>query len=214
MLSVDVKYEDSGAAAMLARLRSLPRERGELHQAMAAGLEGKVRSHLQGINTRSPHTGFYGKAARSVESSADSDAGLVRVPHRGAALRFYGGRVQMKDRLLALPTKEVPVRGGERMRPGEMTDLAFVPNRKGGVSVTRGFLFEGERFTPQSGKHKGQARLRRKPGGKLLFVLRAWTDHEPDPTVLPGRDAMTAAARAAGEDWLAAMLAMQEGGAA
>jgi hypothetical protein len=95
------------------------------------------------------------------------------------------------------------VKGKERARPGEMKDLAFIPNRKFGVSVTRGYLVEGE--------VKGK-RTVPKEGGRLMYVLRAWTDHAPDPGVLPDDETMTAAAAAGAADYLAAV--MEEGGPA
>lgn len=213
MVRLEVKFDDAGAMALLTRLRGRLEARRELHNAMAEGLKEHVRDHLLDLNSsRSTRTGFYGKAARSVEASADGEAGWVRVPHRGTALRFYGGRVvPVEEKNLALPTANVPVRGGERMRPGEMDNLAFIPNRKGGG--TTGYLVEGERFTPARGPNKGRERLRPKPGGMLMYVLRGWTDHEADPTVLPDAGEMTAAARSAGEAYLAAMLAGEGGGA-
>ena len=202
-MKVKVNITDGGLREALDRVRGNLQSAAELHQAMAHGVEESVRGHLLGLNTRSRHTGYYAKASRSVESKWSATEGLVIIPHRGVALRYYGGRVTMKDRLLALPTDDVPVRGDERMRPGEMKDLAFVPNRKGGPSVTVGYLVEGE--------VKGK-RTVPKRGGKLMYVLRGWTDHSPDPTVLPDQDALTAAAAEAAEDYLAASL--EEGGLA
>lgn len=203
MLKVEVNFSDEGLQAALASLAGDLQGMAEIHQAMAQGVEETTRSHLLGLNSRSPNTGFYAKAARSVESSWDSAAGTVRVPHRGAALRYSGGRVNMKDKLLALPTDKVPVRGDERMRPGEFADLAFIPNRKGGVSVTRGFLVEGQ-------MNKKGTRLVPKKGGALMFVLRAWTDHDPDPTVIPDDATLTLSATEAGGNYLQA--AMREKG--
>ena len=214
MLSLSVKFDDAGAARMLVSLRGDLETRAELHRAMAVAVEESVRAHLIARSAaKSPRTGFYGKASRSVESHATADAGTVTIPHRGMALRYYGGRVvpvEMKN--LALPTANVPIRGDERMRPGEMKNLAYIPCRRHGVNATTGYLVEGVEKTMTKGKHKGKVRLVPKPDGKLMYILRGFTDHAADPTELPPHPAMLAAAASAGGDYLAA--AAREGGAA
>lgn len=209
MLQVEVKFDEAGARAMLERIRGKVSRRKELHQAMATGLEDEVRSYLGALGkTRSPNTGYFGKASRTVESTADGDRGTVRIPHRGMALRYYGGRVTMKDRYLTLPTKHVPIRGNERLRAGEMKDLAYLPPGKKAAAGTAGYLVEG---MPKTGPN-GKTRIVPKPDGKLMFVLREFTDHQKDETVIPPHQKMLLAATAAGEDYLAA--AIQEGGRA
>lgn len=212
MLEVKVNLDDAGAKAVLAQINGIPAARQELHAAMAVAVEENVRGHLLGLDSRSPNTGYYGKAARSVESTADAGSGTVTIPHRGMALRFYGGRVNpVTVRNLALPTANVPIRGGERKRPGEMKDLAWIPKR-GGPDVTTGFLVEGETKLILRGPRKGQQRIAPKKGGKLMFVLRGWTDHAPDTGVIPDIPALSAAAQSGAEDYLAA--ALREGGPA
>lgn len=201
MLKIEVNFSDEGLISALEKMSRDVEAPTELHEAMAVGVAETVRSHLLERNTRSPNTGFYAKASRSVESSWDADAALVTVPHRGAALRHSGGRVNMKDRFLALPTAQVPIRGDERLRPREMKDLAFIPKR-GGPSVTIGFLVEGK-------KNKKGNRLipkSKEEGGKLMFVLRAWTDHQADAEVIPSDAALTTRATEAGENYLTATL--------
>jgi hypothetical protein len=205
VLSVQVNITGAEMAAALEGLRHDLGARVELHDAMAGAVENNVRGYLLEKNSRSPNTGFYAKASRSVESTAAADAAEVRIGHTGMALRYYGGRVNMKDRFLALPTEHVPVRGDERMRPGEMGDLAFIPKRGMGVSGTVGYLVEGE-MKPEA------KRATPKPGGRMMFVLRAFTDHQPDETVLPTMGAMGKSAGDAAGDFLSA--AMQERGLA
>lgn len=206
MLKVEVKYSDDGLQAALAALAGDLAATTELHQAMAEGVGETVRGHLLGLNSRSPNTGFYAKASRSVERAWDDSAGTVSVPHRGAALRYYGGRVNMKDKYLALPTDKVPVQGDERQRPGEIADLAFIPKRGSDVSATVGYLVQGEKKTITRGPNKGQERLVPKKGGAMMFVLRAFTDHAPDPAVIPDDATLTASAASAGENYLQAVL--------
>lgn len=183
MIRVDVKIEDHGLAEALAGLAADMEARAEMHAAMAAGVEDAVRGYLLEKNSRSPNTGFYAKASRSVQVSSDAEEGLVRIPHRGMALRYFGGRVDMKDRLLTLPTKDVPVRGGERMAAGEMGEMEFRPRKKDAKPNVRGYLLKEN---------------------KLMYVLCEWTDHAPDPAAIPDDAALQAAARAGAEDYLAA----------
>lgn len=201
MLEVQVKITDGGLREALESLAGDLQGTTELHYAMAGAVEKKVRGHLLERNSSSPNTGYYAKAARSVQSTADDQAGTVRVPHAGAALRLHGGRVNMKDKYLALPTDKVPIRGDERMRPGEMTDLAFIPKRGLDVSGTVGYLVEGKKNS------KGRLVPKTKEeGGSMMFVLRAFTDHQADPTVIPDDAALTASAGVAGEDYLASLI--------
>ena len=210
MLKLEIKFDDAGASAALTRLSGVLSSRQDLHQAMAAGLEDAVRSHLTDLGkSRSPNTGYFGKAARSVQSSSTPTVGTTTIPHRGMALLYYGGRVvptTMKN--LALPTENVPIRGGERMRPGEMKDLAYLPAKKSAKPGTTGYLVEGM----ASSRPGGKSRLVPKPDGRLMFVLRSYTDHKEDSTVLPGQQIMRQSAKSAGMEYLAAALHF-EGGA-
>jgi len=215
MLRLTVNLEDAAARDTLARLRGRLEDRTDLHEAMAEGAGELVRNHLLDRNTRSPNTGYYGKAARSVETSADGIAARIRIPQAGMALRYYGGRVTagkstssatgQPTKNLAVPTPHVPVRNGERLRPGEMRDLAFIPNRKGGVSVTTGYLVEGIAKRITKGPNKGKERIVPAPNGRRFFALRGWTDHQPDPGVLPTESELTTAAVDAAVGYLAAI---------
>jgi hypothetical protein len=173
---------------------------------MAGAVEGTVQDHLRGLNSRSPHTSFYARAASSTEVYAGDGSAEVAVTHRGAALRYYGGRVDKKDRHLALPTKEVPIQGSEkRMGPREMGLLAFLPRKQTADAGTRGYLVEGVEMIITRGRRKGQKRIVPKPraeGGRLMYVLRHWTDHKPDPTVLPPMPALIRAAGDAAEAFI------------
>lgn len=201
MLEVQVKITDGGLRDALDSLAADLQATTDLHEAMAVAVEEKVRGHLLERNSKSPKTGYYAKASRSVESKADEQAGHVTVPHTGVALRYYGGRVNMKDKYLALPTDQVPVRGDERLRPGEMENLAFIPKRGMGVSATVGYLVEGE--TNSKGKLVPK---KQEDGGKLMFVLRAFTDHQADPSVIPTDAELTSSAGTAAEGYLAARI--------
>ena len=192
MLSIEVKIQDLGASAALRELLGAMENRQPLHKTMGQAVKAGVVSHLRGLNTRSPNTSFYSRAARSAEAAplqADGNGATVSIIHRGFALRHYGGRVLPKNvKNLALPTKHVPLSTGEnegRKGPREMGLLAFLAARKGTAGTT-GYLVEGmESGTISRGKRKGQKRIIPKPGGHLMYVLRKWTDHAPDASVLP-----------------------------
>jgi hypothetical protein len=70
------------------------------------------------------------------------------------------------------------------------------------VLFRSGYLVEGEEVTIKRGKRKGQTRTAPKPGGKLLYTLRAWTDHQADESVLPSIIELQQAAKDAGLDYL------------
>lgn len=214
MLRLEVNIAAAGALSGLAAISAAMEDRVSLHQNMAAGVEATVAGHLLDLNSRSPNTSFYGRASRSTEVSADEQGAAVLVTHRGIALRFYGGRVlPVNAKNLALPTDDVPMAGTEgRKRPGEMGTLAYIPKRGWDVSATTGYLVEGEEVTIKRGPRKGGKRIAPKKDGKLLYVLRAWTDHDADETVLPSMAVLLQSATDAAADYIDAF--SQEGGAA
>lgn len=220
MIRVEVKLDDAGARKAVAAVRQSAEHREPLHQAMAAGVEEAVREHLLGINSRSPHTGFYARAARSTESVASEAGALVRIPHRGMALRYYGGKVTpgksvssktgKPTKALAIPTEHVPLAGTEgRKGPREVGPLAFLRARAGAAAGTIGYLVQGQPKIISGGSRDGMEIMEPLPGGKLMFVLRSWTDHDPDPTVLPSEAELTAAATAGARSYLAAVIALR-----
>lgn len=201
---IHVNLDSGDLKAALERAASLLGDRTMMHEAMAQGIEGTVMAHLQALDARSPNTHYYGRAAQNLHVTADDSAGRVVISERGMALHYYGGRVLPVDQKnLAIPTDDVPLAGTEgRKGPREMGPLAFIPNRNG-PSVTTGYLVEGEERTVTRGKNKGGTRTVPKPGGRLLYVLRGWTDHDPDPSVIPTDEALTAAARSGLDELLA-----------
>ena len=217
MLRLDVNVEDAAAMAMVRRAEAAGQDGEGLHLAMAMGVEALVKKHLRAkYVSRSPNTGFYGRMAEATAGTATKAEGTVTVGAgiRGAALRYFGGTVAAgktissitgrPTRLLAIPTKDVPVSGSTRETPANMGMLKYLPSTKGG-----GVLVEGEQVTGKRGK----TRVERKPGGRLLFILKAYTKHDPDPGLLPDQAALEAAARAAAGDHIAAATASGSEGA-
>ena len=206
MLTLQVNVHDIGASAGIAAILRTCQQRTQLHLEMAQGVEREAMAHLLGLNTRSPNTSFYGRAARSTETAANESGATLSFTHRGIALRYYGGHVIPKNvKNLALPTKEVPLAGNEgRKAPREMGILAYLPAKKSAAPGTTGYLVEGMEVT---NKKTGKTRKVPKPGGKLFYVLRSYTDHDPDPTVLPTLAALLAAATTAGNVFVQGTLA-------
>lgn len=198
-MNIEVNLDSAALRATLAQKQAALQDKTALHEAMAAGVEAEISEHLLKLNSRSPNTGFYGKAARNTLASANDERGLVSIQQRGIALRYYGGRVLPKEQKnLAIPTSNVPLAGTEgRKGPREVGPLAFIPARRGGPSVTTGYLVEGEEKTITRGPRKGGKRIVPKEGGKLMYVLRGWTDHDADPSVLPTTAVMLTAATTA-----------------
>lgn len=195
-MKVTVRIDDLGASETLRSLLGVLEHRIELHELMGDAVKDGVVRHLRSLNSRSPNSNFYSLSALSSENTplqADGTGATVSIPHRGLALRLHGGRVLPKNvKNLALPTKHVPMSSGEnegRMGPRDMGMLAFIAARKG-VEGTTGYLVEGVEKLITRGKRKGQKRIVPKPmaeGGRMMFVLRGWTDHDPDPGVLPNQ---------------------------
>lgn len=218
MLRLEVNISGAEQAlAAVGRTLDAADDRAALHLAMAMGVELAVKRHLrERYAARSPRTGFYGRMAQATAGTADHEAGTVTVGAgiRGAALRYFGGTVEAgktissitgrPTRLLAIPTKDVPVAGSTREAPRNMGLLAYLPSKKGG-----GVLVEGEARTS---KRTGRTYVAPKPGGRLLYILKAATTHAADPGLLPDQSALEAAARAAAGDHIAS--ALREGGGA
>lgn len=204
MIRVSVDVDTIKARIGVERVKERLEDKDSLHRAISAGAEKQVRGHLRGLNSRSPNTNFYGRAADSVEAESDAEGALIRIAHRGYALRYYGGRVVPVTpgiKNLALPTEHVPVVNFVRLRPRDAGLLAFIP-RLGGPNITTGYLVEGEKKTLTRGPNKGKERTVPKKGGRLMYVLRGWTDHKADASVLPTDAELTESGVRAARDYV------------
>ena len=191
MLRVEVKLDADGVTEALLQASDLPL--ADIHTAMAQAVETEVKEYLTSINARSPNTNYFGRAARTVVGSADDTQALIRIPHRGMALRYHGGDVRagrttssktgQPTKNLAIPTDDVPLNSGRDARkpPRDMGLLAYIPNK----GKPAGLLVQGEAKTITRGPRKGGTRIVATPGGPVLYVLTPSTHHKPDPTVLP-----------------------------
>lgn len=217
MLELDYKFDGTIKTSLEAK-QAVLRDREGLHRAMAAGVSEGVTNHLAGLNSRSPNTNWYARAAESVEYDAAAEGAEIRVTKTGAALRLYGGTTTAgksissftgkATRNQALPTKNVPVVGERRLSPREVGVLAFIPSRSGSIHTT-GVLVEGVMQLIRRGKNKGMMRAVPKKDGRLMFVLSRLVTQQPDPTVIPSREQIAAAAVEGGSNFIASF----EGGA-
>lgn len=204
MMRVYVNITDLGARAGISRLRSRLENAVGIHEAIAEGVGEQTREHVRGLRTRSPNTNFYGRAAESLETNANDAEAIISIPQRGFRLRYYGGRVRpVREGIknLAIPTENVPVTNFVRLSPRDVGPLAFIP-RLNGPSITTGYLVEGVEKTITRGANKGRKRIVPKVGGKLMYVLRGFTDHEPDEAIIPTEEKLVEGARTAVRDYL------------
>lgn len=212
MISITVNIENI-VSGTLEKLGDALKDKEMLHDAIRAEAEAVVKAHLLALNTRSPHTGYYAKAAAGVNSRADAAAATIIIQAAGIGLRRYGGTVTagkntsshtgQPTKAIALPTKHVPIINQNRARPADML-LAYIPNRKGGD--TSGYLVEGEERLVKKGKRKGQYITVPKPSGKMMYVLRKRTTHSANPAVLPTDDELQAVAAQAIRELLQTLL--------
>lgn len=205
MLSLTVQIEGSATPALRAVIARMEDAEG-LHEAMGMAVRDRVQSHIASTKS-SPHTGWWGRAARSLKHESSATEASVYFTQRGVALRHYGGTVYQKEGgpLLTIPGENVPVVDGTRKAPREMEPLAFLPARRPARKGVVGVLVEGELTgkTIKTGKRAGQPATRPKPGGSLLYTLMTEVSHSEDPTVLPTEAELLDAAGDAAADFLA-----------
>jgi len=138
----------------------------------------------------------------SIEVSHKGKSSVIRLTEIGIRLRYYGGEVRpgksissftgKTTKALAVPTKNVPIKGGRRVRPGRYDGLiAFLSNKRGGD--TSGYLVEGEEVTRKRKSKrgdKGSKYIKPKKGGSLLYTLRKVTRHKADKNILPSNETL------------------------
>jgi hypothetical protein len=204
MITTEVKISGT-TIAELNQLNQQLGNRTQLHAAIGETIEDQTVSWLKKRNTKSPNTNYYGNAAKSVTSFSDAQGATVRMLHRGLSLRYTGGvvlpgksissKTGKPTKSIALASKFVPIRNGNRLLPHDFPSLAFIPSRKGGD--TTGVLVLAEKKLATRGKNKGRfidVAIPQGRGGKIMFVLRKRTTHTADPTVIPSDKDLSIAA--------------------
>lgn len=209
-MQIHVQFRDQASDRLHQVAAGLLGDRTELHATMAMGVEAAIIDHLRtgGYIGRTnalgaPSTGYWGHLANSVASTADQAGALVSIPHRGAALHYYGGIVKpTQKKALSIPAD--PSAHGVYARAYPQI-LAFIPRGARHDQHIVGFLVLGKKVTATRGRNKGQPVTRpmsREEGGKLIYVLRDQTTHQPDPGMLPAEERLRDAAAQAGRAYL------------
>lgn len=154
-----------------------------------------VRAHLRALDVARPNklggerTGYYAKAANSVTTDRVKGEVTIVIPHRGMALRYYGGVVRPTGRnseVTGKPITRLTVPIHARAHGKEARDF---PNLK---------FYKGCLVEVPEGESPG-------PDSVKLFALVKSTKHEADPTVLPDEAAVLKAGEEALEDVVAGL---------
>ncbi|MDE2107251.1 MAG: hypothetical protein KGL39_59185, partial [Patescibacteria group bacterium] len=175
---------------------------GQESQVALVGAEGAAdltRKHLFALDTRSPRSHFYSRAAKSVRTPQPEGRGAsFTITQTGLAQRWFGGPIVAgkgtssatgaPTKYLAIGTDEVE--GKTPKEEAMEQDMAFVPRGNG-----KAMLVQGMRSTATRGKHKGEEINVVVPGGRVLFWLVPSVDQKPDPTVMPTDVDLAEAAR-------------------
>lgn len=169
---------------------------GALGKVLGRAAANELKSYYRELNSKRPNklggqrSHFWNAVASSVNNPRAVGGGIiVSISHPHVAQRLYGGTiVPRKKKALAIPVSAASYGIYARIYPGT---LAFIPLR--GRGQTKGVLVEGEQFTATRGKNKGKTRIRPKPGGALLYVIRGAVSQRADETVLPPSSRMGAA---------------------
>lgn len=199
-MNIAIEISGEGREA-IDRLKEKMEDRAGLHAVIAMGAEAAMKNHLvRHYVPRSKRTGFWGKAAASVESTSNDNEAVVSIPHRGVRLRWLGGKVEPGKTVSSKtgrPTAALAVAVDDAVAgklPGEAGPLAFIPSKRANAV---GVLVRGEPKTITRGKNKGGTRFIPRAGAPVLFALVRSTTHKPDPGVIPEEDLANEAATAA-----------------
>lgn len=183
--SISVTIDTRAALDMFAAARGAVGARQAIHGAAANAVALQVRNWFIARNDqKSKHTRsqYWAQVAESISAEADAASGRVVVRHPGVAWHRYGDTISAKPgKALAIPLRD-EVYG---VRPSEFFKSrgdAFVYRRNG-----KAFLVARQ----DKGVKSGKRTLR------ILYLLLKSVSKEPDTTVLPEAEAMSAAANAA-----------------
>jgi hypothetical protein len=149
-----------------------------------------VKEHLFGIDGQRHQYGnhFYAQAARSVNVVKVPAGAAVNITSQGFAQRLFGGDIVPKEaHWLTIPAR------AEAMahRAREFNDLHFVFFREGLAALVQNLQ------TRLGGRVRGSVTPKGKSGetgGGIFFWLVKFVHQEPDPTVLPYDEQMSARA--------------------
>jgi len=174
MIELFVNIDNKEVAALL---KKLPQALRDDAPAMIGQIGAKLtKKHITGI-ARSRHRSgsprnFYQKAADAVVSDVVTDGAEITIDHTGFALRYHGGRVEPSGRTSLITGRPIrrltiPIKGSEAegKTAGDFDDMFAIKGRRSGTA-----FLAGKKSNGMIG---------------LLFALVKYTDHDPDPSILP-----------------------------
>jgi hypothetical protein len=195
-------------------LQSLLQTAGKLGHGQDAALAGArgaaalVRRHLLALDVSSPNklhgprTHFYARAAQAVQEPVpESQGASFTIDHTGLAQRRFGGRIEAgkgtssatgrTTQYLAIPAR--PESYGRK--PGDFAGLVFIRSRNGGARLVQQLQTTGGSSATSP----------------VMFWLVTAVRQLPDPKVLPGGPELAGAAAGAMDNYLAQLLASDDG---
>lgn len=193
MYGVAIQLDDK--ASPFLRALELGLEPGRL--APVAGESGRkiVADHLLKLSA-ARHRGdapsdFYGEAAAATAWQPDGSGVIISIHKTGVAQRYFGGPIApVNAARLAIPARSEAI----GKRPREFSNLELVFFRETLALAER--ESSDVRIVKDRRKgREGQLRLRRgqERGGAVMFWLVERVDQDPDPTVLPAEETLSAA---------------------
>lgn len=168
---------------------------GVAEKLVATACRDHTMRHLTDLNgsrTRGGGKGFYEQAASKVQSFSQPGYVLVSVKHQGLAQRFYGGRIEPTVRkCLAFPVGDSPAASAGRtneLSGGTNLRAIFFQKTTAHAQLVGALISTSDRVATgvySTGKRKGETKYAIANSGTILFLLAAWVDQNPDPTVMP-----------------------------
>lgn len=167
----------------------------------AAGLAiaDLAKVHLLKLNRARPNklggqrTNFWAQAANSIQPPSITEGGtvLVKIPHPGLAQRYYGGEIKPANASrLTIPAQSKYY----ARRAREFPNLRYARFARSGAEA----LIEAAPAAQNPHKARFQKASSVKPmNDRIAFWLRKQVSQQPDPSVLPPRAEVEAAARSA-----------------
>lgn len=142
-----------------------------------------------------PSTGFWAGAARSTHYVVQQDGVKISVSQQGVRQRFFGGEIKpVKKKYLTIPA--IPEAYGHRA--GEFHNLRVLVITRGGQRIPIGLVETKSSQVEFGRKRKDGSRsvkhVSSSLGNRVWFWFARSVNQVANPDVLPGMDAISAAA--------------------
>lgn len=193
-VSVQFTVADNGASAALRTIRERTKD-GTAEKLISTVVRDHTMRHLTDLNgsrTRGNGKGFYEQAASKTQAFSQPGYVLVSVKHQGLAQRFYGGRISPTiKKCLAFPVGDSAAQSAGRtneLSGGTNLRAIFFQKTTAHAQLVGALVATGPKIAVgvySSGKRKGATKYAPAKAGAILFLLAAWVEQDPDPTVMP-----------------------------